>query len=62
VPDGYPQRVEKPWVWSGSEMAADRYVVWLNEDDVAQTEEALGFFRGQWFCKAAAGGAKTHWR
>ena len=47
LPEGYPQRVEKPWVWSGGEMSADRYVVWLSENDVAQIEEALGFFKGE---------------
>jgi hypothetical protein len=46
VPDGYPQQVEKPWVWSGDQMAADRYVVWLSDDDIAQIEDALSFFKG----------------
>ena len=45
LPEGYPQRVDKPWVWSGDEIAAERYVVRLDEQDVEQIEEALGFLK-----------------
>jgi hypothetical protein len=47
LPEGYPQRVDKPWVWSGDEIPAERYVVLLNENDVKQIEEALGLFKGK---------------
>jgi hypothetical protein len=51
LPEGYPQRVAKPWVWSGDEITAERYVVRLSEDDIEHIEGALSSFKGK-TCKA----------
>lgn len=49
VPDGYPDCVMEPWVWSGSDFVGERedeFVVRLSEEDVLEVEMALGKFKG----------------
>jgi hypothetical protein len=46
VPDGYPDAVAKPWVWSGKELASreGEYVIHLDQADIKEIEEALRSF------------------
>jgi hypothetical protein len=44
VPEGYPSRVDAPWVWSGSSFD-DEYIVPLSRDDIVEIEKALQHFK-----------------
>ncbi len=47
VPEGFPEVVDAPWVWDGSDMTDEpRYVVLLSEADILEVESALDYFKG----------------
>lgn len=46
VPDGYPDRIIEPWVWSGEDFESEaEYVVTFNQEDVTEIENALAHFK-----------------
>lgn len=46
LPPDFPACIDKPWVWSGSDISEEDYVVKLNLDDILEIQEALRFFHG----------------
>lgn len=47
VPEGFPDKVDAPRVWTGSDFrSADEYVVELTVEDIAEAENALAYFKG----------------
>jgi hypothetical protein len=46
LPEGYPDRISSPWVWSGSDIRKDEYVVQFQREDVVEIENALSYFKG----------------
>jgi hypothetical protein len=46
VPRGFPNTVREAWVWKGSDFEEDDYVVYLQENDIIEIENALIFFKG----------------
>lgn len=46
VPAGFPASVDKPWVWSGSDLKESDYLILLSADDIVEIETALSHFKG----------------
>lgn len=47
VPEGFPETVDAPWVWSTTDFEDDsKHIVSLNESEVVEVERALAFFKG----------------
>jgi len=46
VPQGFPTIVREAWVWKGSDFEEKDYVVYLQESDIIEIENALVFFKG----------------
>jgi hypothetical protein len=47
VPDGWPEKVDAPRVWTGSDFSDPaQYVVEFNQDDIAEIESALAHLKG----------------
>jgi len=47
VPEGFPETVDAPRVWSTTDFEDDsKYIVSLNESEIAEIERALAFFKG----------------
>jgi hypothetical protein len=46
LPRGFPTTVREAWVWKGSDFEEKDYVVYLQESDIIEIENALVFFKG----------------
>ena len=46
VPRGFPSSVHEAWVWKGSDIEEQDYVVYLQEIDIIEIENALVSFKG----------------
>ena len=46
VPRGFPSTVHEAWVWKGSDIEEQDYVVYLQEIDIIEIENALVSFKG----------------
>lgn len=49
VPRGFPTTVREAWVWKGSDFEEHDYVVYLQESDITEIENALVSFKGMFF-------------
>jgi hypothetical protein len=47
VPQGFPITVREAWVWKGSDFEEQDYVVYLQESDITEIENALISFKGK---------------
>lgn len=45
VPEGYPRRINAPWVWSGGETREEEYVIIFEDSDIVEIEAALRQFK-----------------
>jgi hypothetical protein len=46
VPEGFPDKIIEPWVWSGEDFEGeDEYVVTFSQEDVLEIENALAHFK-----------------
>ena len=49
VPPEFPTAVHAPWVWSGSDLKEEDFVVHLQETDIVEVESALASFKSKQF-------------
>jgi len=47
VPPEFPTAVHTPWVWSGSDLTEEDFVVYLQETDIVEVESALASFKSK---------------
>lgn len=49
LPPGWPAQIDAARVWSGSDFKSeDEYVIHLSAEDVAEIEDGLAHFKGEW--------------